>query len=321
MSIAKTGVHVKSVGCCVPEQILTNKDIESFLDTSDEWITTRTGIKQRHIVPKNNPTSAAELGAKAAQSALKRAGMSPSDIDGIVCATFTPDYFFPSTACKIQAALGIEQAFGFDVSAACAGFIYAMTVANNMIRGGQAKNMLVIGTEVISKTLDWNDRNTCILFGDGAGAVVISAQEDSSRGILSSYIASDGSHGDILKLPAWGEDRCMSMNGNEVFKHAVRLMSDSAQRILTEADISLDQIDLIIPHQANIRIIKALSSQLKFPMEKIITNMDRYGNTSSASIPLALNQAWDEGRIKEGTKVLFTCIGGGLTVGSSLVIF
>ncbi len=313
--------HIVSAGSYVPEQILTNKELEMFLDTSDEWITSRTGIKQRHIVPRGHNTPASELGSKAAQVALEKAGMDCSQIDGIICATFTPDYFFPSTACRIQAALGMKNGFAFDISAACAGFVYALNTANSMIISGQAKNMLVIGSEVITKTLDWTDRNTCILFGDGAGAVVVSAKEDSSRGIISSYIASDGSLGDILKLPAWGESRFMHMNGNDVFKHAVRLMSESTQKVLEDAHMDLEQIDLIIPHQANIRIIQALASLLKFPMEKIVTNMDRYGNTSSASIPIALEEAWNEGRIKEGSKVVLSCIGGGITIGSSLIIF
>ncbi|MDG5813995.1 ketoacyl-ACP synthase III [Chitinispirillales bacterium ANBcel5] len=314
-------VQILSVGSSVPEAVLTNKDIESFLDTSDEWITVRTGIKQRHIIPKGEDISAADLGTQAASQALKKADIEPQDVDGIVCATFTPDYFFPSTACRIQAALGCKGGFAFDISAACAGFVYALTVANNMILCGQAKTMIVVGSEIISKTLDWTDRNSCILFGDGAGAVVLQAKDDLSKGIMASHIESDGNLGDILKLPAWGDKRFMQMRGNEVFKHAVRLMSDTSARVIKQTGIGINDIDLLIPHQANIRIIRAVADSLGFPMEKIIVNLDEYGNTSSASIPIALNEAWDDGLIKEGAKVLFTCLGGGVTVGSALVYF
>ncbi len=300
----------------MPETVLTNKQIETFLNTSDEWITTRTGIKERRIVPKDGQISASEMGSKAAMIALERAGLCASDVDGIAVATFTPDNFFPSTACRIQSELGCEGAFAFDLSAACAGFVYVLTVASNMILSGQAKTMLVIGSEVISKTLDWTDRGTCILFGDGAGAVVLQAREDSSKGILSSYLSSDGSLGNILQLPAWGENRVMQMKGNEVFKHAVRLMTDASRKAVSKAGLSIEQIDLLIPHQANIRIIQSIAEQLSIPMSKVVTNLDRYGNTSSASIPLALEEAWLDGRVKEDTKVLMVGLGGGITVGS-----
>ncbi len=310
-----------SVGTDVPDNVMTNKEFEAFLETSDEWITTRTGIKQRRIVPKDQQVFASEMGTRAAKVALNRAGISASDVDGIVVATFTPDNFFPSTACRIQAELGCKGAFAFDISAACAGFVYALTVANNMIVSGQAKTMLVIGSEVISKTLDWTDRGTCILFGDGAGAVVLQAEENSSRGIISSFLSSDGSLGEILKLPAWGEDRYMRMKGNEVFKHAVRLMSDASLKAINKANLTVDQVDLLIPHQANIRIIQSIADSLSIPMDKVVTNLEKYGNTSSASIPLALEEAWLDGRVKEGTRALFVGLGGGITVGSVLTTF
>jgi 3-oxoacyl-[acyl-carrier-protein] synthase-3 len=313
--------RIISVGTYVPETIVTNKDLEKILDTTDEWIVTRTGIRSRHIVAADQNVPASVLGAKAATVALERAGISPLEIDAIVCATFTPDSFFPSTACRIQALLGCTNAFAFDVSAACAGFVYALTIADGLILSGKNKNVLVIGAEVISKALDWTDRGTSVLFGDGAGAVVLQGSHDSDRGILSTHLQSDGTLGDILMFPAWGEKRTMQMKGNEVFKHAVRMMSEASTKVLTNAGITLDEIDLLIPHQANIRIIQAVADQLKFSKDKVVTNLERYGNTSSASIPLALEEAWLKGLVKENTKVLFTALGGGITAGSIIVKF
>jgi 3-oxoacyl-[acyl-carrier-protein] synthase-3 len=247
--------------------------------------------------------------------------LAASDIDGIICATFSPDCFFPSTACKIQQYIGNTRAMAFDVSAACAGFVYALSIANSMIVSGQCVKMLVVGAEVISKTLDWTDRSTCILFGDGAGAVVLEATDDPDTGILSTYLKSDGSLGDILSLPAWGEKRVMHMNGNDVYKHAVRLMGDATSQCLSMAGLQSGDVDLLIPHQANIRIIDAMARHMKLPREKVVTNLDRYGNTSSASIPLALEDAWEQGRIKPGTVAVFTSLGGGLAWGSAVVRF
>ncbi|MFP4680808.1 MAG: beta-ketoacyl-ACP synthase III [Chitinispirillaceae bacterium] len=314
--MSTTRTQILSVGSYVPDTVLTNKQIEEFLDTSDEWITTRTGIRERRVVPQNQNVTASEMGVKAARAALERADVSASDVDGILVATFTPDNFFPSTACRIQAELGCSDAFAFDLSAACAGFVYVLTVAHSMILSGQARTVLVIGSEVISKTLDWTDRGTCILFGDGAGAVVLQARQDSPKGVLSSYLSSDGNLGSILKLPAWGENRFMQMRGNEVFKHAVRLMTDASRTAVEKAGLTIEQIDLLIPHQANIRIIRSIAEQLSIPMEKVVTNLDRFGNTSSASIPLALEEAWQDGRVKDNTKVLMVGLGGGITVGS-----
>jgi 3-oxoacyl-[acyl-carrier-protein] synthase III len=301
--------------------MLTNKDLEKIVDTTDEWITARTGIRQRYICGKDENIHAFDLGAQAAKRALDKANIQAEKIDGIICATFTPDYFFPATACKIQHILGCSNAFGFDVSAACSGFLYALTVADSMIRSGQCTRMLVVGTEIASKSLDWTDRGTCILFGDGAGAVVLEASDDQKTGILSTYLKSDGSLADILTLPAWGDRRFMTMNGNEVYKNAVRMMGEAAVKCLHKAGYSLENIDLLIPHQANIRIIRAIAAHFNLPMDKIICNVDRYGNTGSASIPIALEEAWNGGRIKQGTLVVFTSLGGGLAAGSVVAKF
>jgi 3-oxoacyl-[acyl-carrier-protein] synthase-3 len=313
--------RILSVGSAVPPNTLTNKDLEKIVNTSDEWILSRTGIRQRYIFGKDEKAHAFELGGKAARRALLKADITADEIDGIVCATFTPDFFFPATACKIQHLLGCTHAFGFDISAACSGFLYGLTVADAMIRSGQCTTILVVGTEIISKTLDWTDRGTCILFGDGAGAAVLQAADDSQSGILSTYMQSDGALADILYLPAWGDGRFMKMNGGDVYKHAVRMMGDAAVKCLEKAGFSLEHIDLLIPHQANIRIIRAMAAHLNLSMEKIVCNVDRYANTGSASIPLALEDAWSNGRIKDGTLVVFTSLGGGLAAGSVVVRF
>jgi len=310
---------ILSVGTAVPPQVLTNKDLEKIIDTSDEWITTRTGIRERHVVGKDASIHVYDLGAQAAQQALDRAGVAPESVDAVICATFSPDNFFPATACKIQHKLGCTNAFAFDVSAACAGFVYALTVANSFIQSGQCSTVVVVGAEIASRTLDWTDRSTCILFGDGAGAVVLTASDDNTQGILSAYLHSDGSQGDILCLPAWGEKRYMTMNGGEVYKHAVRLMSEAVQKALTTAVLDAGSIDLLIPHQANLRIIEAISRHMHLPMDKIVVNVDRYSNTGSASIPIALDEAWQAGRIIEGTITVFTALGGGLATGSVVV--
>ena len=321
MGDAIKSAQILSVGSYVPETVMTNGDFEAFLDTSNEWIETRTGIKSRHIVPRDKQVPASVLGAEAARTALERASCSVGSVDAIICATFTPDSFFPSTACRIQALLGCTNAFAFDISAACAGFVYALTMARSLVVSGQAEKVLVIGSEVISKTLDWTDRSTCILFGDGAGAVVVGADTDPHRGIGYAYLHSDGTLGDILTLPAWGDRRTMSMRGNEVFKHAVRMMADASKNTISAAGCSLDDIDFFIPHQANRRIICAVADQLSIPAHKVVCNLERFGNTSSASIPLALDEVWSQGHISAGRRVLFTALGGGLTAGSVLVRF
>jgi 3-oxoacyl-[acyl-carrier-protein] synthase III len=314
-------VRILSVGTAVPETVMTNKDFEKFLDTTDEWIVTRTGIHERRILPRDTTVTNAELGSKAARIALERAGVLPENVDGIVCATTTPDNFFPSTACEIQALLGCKNAFAFDCHAACAGFVYGLSIAQNFIRAGQVKTFLVIGAEIMSRSMDWTDRATCILFGDGAGAAVVQGSMEENTGILATHLGADGTQGDILKLPVWTDKRKLTMKGNEVFKHAVRMMSDISLKVVAEAGLTLDQIDYFIPHQANIRIIKAIGEFLKMPTEKVLCNLDRFGNTSSASIPLVLNDAWNEGKIKKGTQVLFTALGGGLASGSAVVRF
>lgn len=321
MGDAITGAQIVSVGSYVPDTVMTNHDFEKILDTSNEWIVSRTGIKSRHIVDRNNPVSASVLGVEASRRALERVSCKAEDIDAVLCATFTPDNFFPSTACRIQAELGCNGAFAFDISAACAGFVYALTLARSLIISGQAVRVLVVGTEVISKTLDWSDRSTCILFGDGAGAVVVEAGTIPDKGISHAYLHSDGTLGDILTLPAWGEKRTMHMRGNEVFKHAVRLMVEASKKTLSTADCPLEDIDYFIPHQANSRIIGAVANHLSIPLSKVVCNLERYGNTSSASIPLALDEIWAKGLVSSGKNVLFTALGGGLTVGSVLVRF
>jgi 3-oxoacyl-[acyl-carrier-protein] synthase-3 len=309
-----------SVGAYVPDTIITNSDFETFLDTSDEWIVTRTGIRERHIVPRGSSVRVSELGTNAARIALERAGIAPEEVDGIICATVTPDTLYPSTACTLQANLGCKNAFAFDLLAACAGFIYSLSLANSMILSGQAKTLLVVGAEILTKTVDWTDRATCILFGDGAGAVVVQGTNE-DEGILSSCLGSDGVHGDILTFSPWGENRFMYMQGNDVYKYAVRFITKIGQKAVAAAGLTLADIDLLIPHQANIRIIQAVGEQLHMPPEKVVTNLERYGNTSSASIPLALNEAWGEGRIKKGTRVLFASLGGGLAFAGAVVRF
>lgn len=320
----RTDVEIVSVGSAVPDTTLTNKDLEKILDTSDEWITTRTGIRTRHVFPESerDQARAYELGGKAAAAALKAGGVTPEQIDGVICATFTPDFFFPSTACKIQEYLGIPPGCAFDLSAACAGFVYAMAVAESLIRCGPNRTMLLVGTEIISKTIDWEDRSTAILFGDAAGAMVLRGREgDGERGILASHLSSCGSLGNILSLPAWGEKRTMKMNGGEVFKHAVRMMSEATRVVTRKCGIDTNQLDLLIPHQANVRILNAIATSLSIPREKLICNVDRYGNTSSASIPLALEEAWKAGKIQDGTLVAFTSLGGGVSLAAALARF
>jgi len=316
-----TSVRIASVGSCVPDNVVTNADLARFVDTSDEWITTRTGIKQRYLSPKDAPVSASELGTKAAARALEKAGLAAADVDAVICATFTPDYFFPSTACRIQDELGCTGAFAFDISAACTGFIYGLTMANSLILSGQCRTVVLVGSEIISRALDWTDRTTCILFGDAAGAAVLTAGDTPGTGILSASLGSNGSLGEILFLPAWGEHRFMKMKGNEVFKHAVRLMSESVQTACGKAGVTVDQLDYLVPHQANVRIINGLAGHLGVAPDKVVTNIERYGNTSSASIPLALEDAMNAGKIKAGSLVALTALGGGITMGSAIVRF
>lgn len=310
------------MGTALPDRIVTNTDLEKTVETSDEWITTRTGIRQRRLSDPDSPNAASELGARAALAALSKAGISSGEVDAVLCATFTPDCFFPSTACKIQDRIGARSAFAFDLSAACAGFVYGLTLGRSLILSGQASTVVVVGTEIISRSIDWSDRTTCILFGDAAGAVVLQGDpQESDSGILATELESDGSLGSILCLPAWGDQRTMKMNGSEVFRHAVRLMSESTRRILSKAGVGIDQVDLLIPHQANIRILRAIAENVGIPWNKIVTNLESYGNTSSASIPLALEEAWNDGKVVPGTTAVLTSLGGGIAVGTALVRF
>lgn len=320
-------VGIIGVGEYLPKRVLTNFDLEKIIDTSDEWITTRTGIKQRRLVAKNEATS--DLAIKAARQALEGARLKPRDIDLIIVATITPDMAFPSVSCLLQQALSAKNAVCLDVSAACAGFVYAITVAQQFIACATYKNALVVGAEVLSSITDWKDRNTCVLFGDGAGAVVLS--EVKSGGILSTYLGSDGSKADLLMILGGGSrnpathrtiDNRMhyiKMQGNELFKLAVTIMAEAAQIVLRQAGLQCKDIDLVIPHQANMRIIMAMAKKLGLPKEKIYLNIEKYGNMSSASTATALCEAVKNGRIKKGDTVLLDAFGAGLVWGACVI--
>jgi len=313
--------RIVSVGTSVPDTVLTNSDFEKMVDTNDEWIVTRTGIKSRHVAAKGSMVTTAGLGSAAARLALERAKTAPEQVDGIICATITPDGLFPSTACKIQADLGCRGAFAFDIAAACAGFVYGLSLAKNFIAAGQGSTFLVVGSEMLSRITDYTDRATCILFGDGAGAAVVQGTNDKDTGIQSVCLSSDGSLGKILYCNLWDDSRFMYMEGREVFKYAVRMMAEVTKKAVAEAGLTLDDIDYFIPHQANIRIIKTLGETLNIAPEKVIVNLENFGNTSSASIPLALNEAIQDGRIRKGSTVLLTSLGGGVTVAGAVIRF
>ncbi len=320
--------RVKGTGSAFPEKILSNFDLEKIVDTTDEWITTRTGIRERRIAAEGEFTST--FATKAAERALAMAGVSPEEIDLIVLASVTPDFPFPATSCIVQNNLGAVNAAAFDISAACSGFIYALAIVDNFIKSGSVKKAIVIGAEVLSRIVDWTDRNTCVLFGDGSGAVVLEAAEG-DRGILSTHIHSDGSYWELLNQPACGNRNPASskvldeklaflrMQGNDVFKLAVRAMEEAAQEALAANNLSTGDIDLFIPHQANRRIIDSIGKRLKLSDEQVFVNLERYGNTSAASIPIALDEANRAGRIKEGDIVVFDAFGGGLTWAASLL--
>ncbi|NPA57966.1 MAG: ketoacyl-ACP synthase III [Aquificae bacterium] len=301
---------ITGIGMYVPPRVLTNHDLEKVLDTTDEWITTRTGIKERRIAEEWEKAS--DLALPASQEAIKNAGLTPKDIDCVIVATSTPDMAFPSTACFLADKLGCAKPMAFDISAACSGFIYGLTTANSFITSGQFKNVLVVGAEVFSKIIDWNDRSTAVIFGDGAGAVVLSATEGDS-GILSAVMKSDGSHWGSLYCPV-GEK--LRMRGRETFKLAIKSMETACRKALHQAGLELSDISLVIPHQANIRIINALAERMELPDEKVFSNIHRYGNTSAASIPIAMYEAHKEGLFKEGDNLLLTAFGGGLTWGA-----
>ncbi len=323
---------LKSIGAYAPKRVLTNQELEKMVDTTDEWITKRTGIKQRRIANENENTS--DLGVEAAKIALKRANLKTSQIDAVICATLSPDYLtMPSTAAIISHKLGIHGKMAFDISAACSGFVYLLSVAKAFVESGMYKNVLVIGAEKTSAFVDFNDRGTCILFGDGGGAAVIGSCEDKNLSILDVHCASDGKHGELLMTPGCGsKNPCsqevleqglnfMKMSGNEVFKVAVKTLTKDVIDILKHNNLSADDIDHFIPHQANHRIIEAVRAKLNFPEEKTVYTVHKYGNTSAASIPMAINDAYEEGRIKKGDLMLLDTFGGGFTWGSALVHF
>ena len=318
------------MGHAYPEGILTNADLEKIVDTTDEWITTRTGIKQRHKAADNEYTS--QFGTAAAKQAIERAGLKPEDIDIIVCATTTPDQIMPSTGALIQAQMGAVNAAGMDVFAACSGFLYGLTMVESMIRTGQIKYALVVGAEVLTKYVDYTDRGTCVIFGDGAGAAVL-GPVGPDKGILATKIKSDGRYEEQLYAPGGGTklgtthetiDNRMhffKMKGNELFKVAVRSMADISAEIVEKAGYTVDDVDVVIPHQANQRITDAVASRLGVPEEKVYSNIAEHGNTSSASIPIAIDECIESGKIKEGSLVLLTAFGGGVTWGGTLIRF
>ncbi len=305
-----------SIAAYAPPKILTNFDLEKMVETNDEWIVKRTGISQRHIA-QDEDTS--ELGTKAAKIALERANLTAKDVDAVICATISPDHFcMPSTACKIAKNLGINAITAFDISAACTGFIYLLELAKSLIESGSKKNVLIIGAEKLSKIVDWTDRTTCILFGDGAGAAVVSASEENE--IIDVHTAADGNYANLLITPG-GEEKFIKMSGNEVFKIAVQTLTKDVVDILEKNQISSDKINLFIPHQANLRIIEAVKQRLNFTNEQCVVTVGKYGNTSSASIPMAMNDAYEEGRLKKGDLLLLDAFGGGFTWGSALLKF
>lgn len=312
------------VGAYLPERVLSNDELARSVETSDEWIRERTGICQRHIAAPHE--TAAFMGTAAARAALADAGAQPAEVDAIILATSTPDQAFPATALRVQAALGVTNGFGFDIAAACAGFIYALSVADSMIRTGACRGALVIGSEVYSRILNWQDRGTCVLFGDGAGAVFLRAGEGSGRldrGILSSHLHAQGTLGDILYVDgAVGRhDRPahLIMNGREVFRHAVTRLAEAVEEALAANGLQHRDIDWLVPHQANLRIIDAMGRKLGLPPERVVVTVDRHANTSAASVPLALAEARCDGRIRSGDLVLLEALGGGLAWGAALV--
>ncbi len=318
-------VGIMGTGSYVPERILTNDDLAKIVDTNDEWITTRTGIRERRIAADDEATS--DLAFKAAEKAIIDAGIDKNEIELIIVATMTQDHLTPSTAALVQDKLGIKAA-AFDVSAACTGFIYGFTAGYSFIKAGIYKKVLVIGAETMSRVTDWEDRGTCILFGDGAGAVVLGEVE--TGGFLASHLAADGSGACELIVPAGGSRKAataetienrevyLKMNGREVFKFAVKAFPESVENVLTQQNLTADDIDIFIPHQANVRIIEAIAKRFKQPLDKFFVNLHKYGNTSGASIPIALDEASKEGRFKKGDKIVATGFGGGLTYGSIL---
>jgi 3-oxoacyl-[acyl-carrier-protein] synthase-3 len=322
-------VAITGTGKYVPEKVLTNQDLQRIVDTSDEWITERTGIKRRRIAAPDEATS--DLAIKAANEALKNAGVAASDLDLIIVATFTPDMFFPSTACLVQKALGAAKATCFDISAACSGFLYGLDIARNAIASSSAENVLVIGADKVSGVIDWTDRNTCVLFGDGAGAAVLQPAGNGAGEILSVYSGSNGSLDEILNVPGGGSRlpltsenvdsklNTMKMAGREVYRHAVQSMMSASKEAIERAGLTVDDIECFIPHQANLRIIETIAAKLHVPMDRFFVNLNEYGNTSAAAVAIALDEAQRSGRIKRGDHILMVVFGGGLTWASAVV--
>lgn len=317
--------QVLGCGGYLPERIVTNAELAIRLDTSDEWIVQRTGIRQRHVAAPGEYTS--HLAVRASQRALQAAGVTPAEIDLIIVATATPDHTFPATAAKVQAALGVSQGAAFDVQAVCTGFIFALATADNFIRAGQSKTALVIGAETFSRILDWQDRGTCVLFGDGAGAVVLRAVPSNGsvaeRGVLSTHLHTDGRHHDLLYVDGGpsttGTTGFLRMEGREVFRHAVQRLAEAVDEALTANGLAACEIDWLVPHQANRRIIDAMAKKLALPADRVVLTIDRHANTSAASVPLALAEAAGDGRIRPGQLVLLEAMGGGLTWGAALL--
>jgi 3-oxoacyl-[acyl-carrier-protein] synthase-3 len=316
---------VRGYGAALPKRVVPNRELEGIVETSDEWIVQRTGIRQRYIAGEGETT--ASLGEEAARAALDRAGLTPDDIDFILVATSTPDNTFPATAVNIQKRLGMTHGFAFDMQAVCSGFVYAMATADMYIRGGMAKRVLVIGAETFSRILDWKDRTTCVLFGDGAGALVLEAAEGegtvADRGILTAHLRSDGSHKEKLYVDGGpsttGTVGHLRMEGREVFKHAVGMITDVIEAAFDATGTTAENLDWLVPHQANRRIIEGSAKKLGIPNEKVVVTVDLHGNTSAASIPLALSVALDDGRIKRGDLVMLEAMGGGFTWGALLI--
>ena len=322
----------RSIGAYIPSKIMTNSDFEKIIDTSDEWITKRTGIKERRLAEENEVPS--DLGARAAEIAIQRAGIKKEEIDLIICATVTPDFLcMPSTACVIAAKLNLPNIMAFDISAACTGFVYSLSIAKAFIESGMKKNVLIIGAEKYSSILNYEDRNTCFIFGDGAGAAIISATNNKDEAIIDVECSSDGNYEDLIKTPGGGSKNpcsqevldaklaCITMKGNETFKLAVKTLTSDVIKMLEKHKLSNEDITHFIPHQANYRIIKAVGEALNITEEQTVITVDKYGNTSAASIPMAMNYAFEEGRLKAGDTVLFDAFGGGLTWGSALFKF
>ncbi len=321
--------EIASIGTAVPDQVVTNHDLSRTLDTSDAWIVERTGIRERRIARADE--SLASLCVSAADKAMGRAGVDADELDAIVLATVSPDRRMPGTACDVQALLGADNAAAFDIAAACPGFIYGLSIAEGFIAAGTSRTVLVLGAEKLSTITDWQDRSTAVLFGDGAGAAVVRPASPDGRGILSTFLKTDGRLAPLLWIPAGGSlepmsekvlhDRSylMQMKGREVFKAAVLAMAEATDEALRRACVSADQVDLFVPHQANLRIIEATAKHAGIPMDKVMVNLEKYGNTSAASIPIALEQALDEGRIGKGSLLLFVAFGAGFTWGSAVV--